>query len=193
MAAEIAQQIDAAAGLPHYDGKTLSLASPDPKASLPFLFHHDLSKTVLGQGDPAFSAARQALAGWKMFDLGWVRVANAKAPIAKGELVAVEASTLGLWTLNVSRILEAIDKPGRFGFIYATTELHVEDGEERFLLEMDPDSGAVTYTLQAVSRPRDNFARLGWPITRAFQHRFARDSHRRMQQLTNAAADTLVT
>lgn len=116
-----------------------------------------------------------------MFDLGWVRVANPEARILLGQLVAVEAKSLGLSTVNVSRILEVVDTPKHFGFVYATTELHLEEGEERFLLEFDRSSGDVTYKLEAVSRPRSSLARLGWPVTRMFQHRFARDSHRRMR------------
>lgn len=126
-----------------------------------------------------------------MFDLGWVLVANSEARIAVGQLVAVEAKTLGLWTLNVSRILEVIETQHSFGFLYAPTALHVEEGEERFLLKLDPASQTVTYRLEAVSRPRSSLARLGLPITRMFQHRFARDSHRRLQEAVLRATDNL--
>ncbi len=117
-----------------------------------------------------------------MFDIGWVRVANPEAPIVPGQLVAVEAKTLGLSTVNVSRIVEVVNSSERFGFVYATTRSHVEEGEERFLLEFDSASGDVIYKLDAVSRPRNNLARMGWPIARTFQHRFAQDSHRRMRE-----------
>ena len=117
-----------------------------------------------------------------MFNLGWVRVANPAAAMHAGQIVAVEALTLGLWTLNLSRILEIVDTQDRFGFLYSTTEFHVENGEERFLLEFDSDSGRVRYLLEAVSRPRNQLAQLGFPVTRAFQRRFARDSHRRMRE-----------
>ncbi len=117
-----------------------------------------------------------------MFDLGWVRVANLNALVAPGQIVAVEAHTLGLWSLNLSRITETISTANRFGFVYATTEMHVEQGEERFLLEFDAETGDVWYELEAVSRPRHALARLGLPVSRAFQHRFARGSHRRMRE-----------
>ena len=129
-----------------------------------------------------FAAARLAFQQWAMFDLGWVRVANSQVLIASGQIVAVEAHTLGLWTLNLSRITEVVDEPARFGFVYATTEMHVEQGEERFLIELAPETGEVFYELEAISRPRNWFARLGLPATRNFQHRFARDSHRRMAE-----------
>jgi uncharacterized protein (UPF0548 family) len=59
--------------------------------------------------------------------------------------------------------------------------MHVEQGEERFLLRFDTVTEEVWYELEALSRPRNWMAKVGYPVTRAFQHRFARDSHRRMQ------------
>jgi uncharacterized protein (UPF0548 family) len=152
-------------------------------SSLPAGFSHDLMRTRIGSGKAAFATAKQVFADWKMFDLGWVRVANPKAKIAVGEIVAVEARTLGLWTLNFSRIVEVVDLPSRFGFIYSTTRFHVEMGEERFLIEFDPEAGGVWYDLEAVSQPAHPAARFGLPISRMYQHKFARDSHRRLSKL----------
>jgi len=180
----IAQQIAAAEKLPAAAPPLLTLnAGLAPEQHLPFAFAHDLSRTTIGQGPASFAAVRQAFRRWAMFDLGWVRVANTDAPIVPGQLVAVAAHTLGLWTLNLSRILEVVDTPLRFGFLYSTTALHVEEGEERFLLEFDETTGDVAYLLESVSRPRSPLARLGLPFTRHYQHRFARDSHRRISEL----------
>jgi uncharacterized protein (UPF0548 family) len=143
----------------------------------------DRARCEIGRGPEAFAAARAALGRWEQFNLGWVRVANPEAKIETGEMVAVQAHGLGLWSINVSRILYVIDEPARFGFAYGTTELHVERGEERFLLEIDQDSGAVFYDLLAVSQPAHWLARLGFPYTRSRQRRFARESSRRMQTL----------
>jgi uncharacterized protein (UPF0548 family) len=182
-AAAIKQQIAAAAGLPSAAPPLLSLQGGlSQSRRLPFCFAHDCKRSKIGQGHAAFAAAKRAFERWAAFDLGWVRVANPEARIAPGQLVAVEVHTLGLWTLNISRIIQVIDTPASFGFLYATTEMHVEEGEERFLLEFAPKTGDVCYELEAVSRPRDALARLGFPATRAFQHRFARDSHRRMRE-----------
>lgn len=149
---------------------------------LPRFFVHDFSESCIGRGLAAFAAAKRAFRAWTMFDLGWTRVANAAATIQPGQLVVVEVHALGLWALNISRVVDLADDPHRFGFVYATTALHVEEGEERFLLTLDPDSGEVRYTLEAVSRPHSKLAWLGYPVTRAFQHRFARDSHRKMRR-----------
>ncbi len=123
-----------------------------------------------------------------MFDLGWVRVVNMDAPIERRQIVAVEVYALGLWSVNLSQILETVDSEAQFGFLYSTTLHHIEEGEETFLLRFDAVTGEVSYELEAVSRPRHFLARAGYQLTRSFQHKFARDSHRRMSQ-----ADTLKT
>jgi uncharacterized protein (UPF0548 family) len=75
-----------------------------------------------------------------------------------------------------------VDHPSRFGFLYTTTAVHVEEGQERFLIDLNAETEAVTYTIEAVSRPRHPAARFAYPFTRAMQHRFAKDSHARMKR-----------
>jgi uncharacterized protein (UPF0548 family) len=140
-------------------------------------YSHDRSKSSLGHGEAVFAAAKLAFAHWQMFDLGWTRMLNTSALIACGQVVAVEVHSLGLWSVNLSLILETVDSGTRFGFLYSTTAEHVEQGEETFVLNYDPATGEVSYELEAVSRPRHVLAKLGYPVTRFFQHRFARDSH----------------
>jgi uncharacterized protein (UPF0548 family) len=145
-------------------------------------FVHDLSRSEIGTGLHAFEAARAAFQRWEQFDLGWVRVVNSIPRIALGELVAVEAHTACFWSINLSRVVEVVDSPTRFGFMYATTAFHVEIGQERFVIEFDPTSKSVTYLIEAMSRPRDLLARIGYPFSRLTQHRFRRDSHARMKR-----------
>ena len=95
--------------------------------------------------------------------------------------MAVEAHTAYLWSMNINRILEVVDSPTRFGFLYSTTALHVEEGQERFVIEFDTASESVFYLIEALSRPRHILARIGYPFSRAMQHRFGRDSHTRMR------------
>ena len=145
-------------------------------------FAHDLLRSEIGRGEPAFAAAREAFQRWEQFDLGWVRIANPHPKISPEELVAVEAHTAGLWSINFSRVVEVVDSPTRFGFMYATTSSHVEEGQERFLLEFDPESESVFYLIEAISRPRHILARIGYPISRVMQRRFRRDSIARMKR-----------
>ena len=142
-------------------------------------FAHDLTRSLLGTGEADFNAACEALAGWKNFDLGWVRVANPAAEIRIGQVVAVLAQTFGVWSANLSVITDVVRSATLFGFVYTTTTIHMEEGQERFVLELQQD-GSVLYTIEAWSRPRHLLARLGYPVARAMQSRFARGSHSRM-------------
>jgi uncharacterized protein (UPF0548 family) len=148
---------------------------------------HDHSRSLVGEGEAAFSAAKHAFARWAPFDLGWARVANPQATIVTGEVLAIEFQTFGLWSVNLSRIVETIDTADWFGFVYSTTGMHVEQGDERFLLEFDRGTGEVWYDLEAFSRPRHPVTRLGYPVARMLQHRFARESHLRVREVTHSA------
>lgn len=187
-AATIAQRIEAASGLTQGAPRFLTARGDVEQARLPFFFVRDRSTSCIGRGEGAFLAAKHAMTRWLMFELGWVRVANPNAVIVLGQIVAVEAHTLGLWTLNLSRIVDVVDQPGSFGFVYATTADHAEEGEERFLASYSPATKEVFYSLEAVSRPRAGLARLGLPFTRSFQHRFARESHQRMRKAVQEAS-----
>ena len=180
-AAAIDAKIAAASRLGWNEPRFLDCRGDVGSTSLPTGFVRDRSESALGQGPNVFAEAKAAFARWVMFDLGWTRVANLQAPIRLGEIVAVEVFALSLWSVNLSRIVDVVDEPERFRFVYATTPLHAEEGEERFLLTLASRTGEVRYELEAVSRPHAWLARLGYPVTRSFQHRFARNSHARMR------------
>jgi uncharacterized protein (UPF0548 family) len=148
---------------------------------VPTGFVLDHTRSIIGRGTVDFDAAKQALRAWKHFDLGWVEVLNRDSKLKVGEVVAVKAHALGLWSVNFSRILYVIDEPDRFGYGYGTTPMHVERGEERFLLEYDPDRETVSYDLLAVSQPAHWLAKLVNPYTRMRQRMFASESHRCMR------------
>jgi uncharacterized protein (UPF0548 family) len=152
-----------------------------PIGTPPRGFVRDHSYSLIGQGERAFAAAREAFRRWEQFHLGWVHVASPVPEVIPGELVAVEAHTAYLWSMNISCIVEVVDSPTRFGFMYSTTAFHVEEGQERFVIEFDPKSESVFYLIEALSRPRNLLVRIGYPFSRAIQHRFARDSHARMK------------
>ena len=135
----------------------------------------DHNRIQLGEGQQTFRRAVAALRAWKQFDLGWVSVVPGDQPIGVGITVAVQARVLNLWSLNATRIVYVIDEEKRFGFAYGTLPDHVERGEERFLVELF-DDGSVWYDIDAFSRPRHPLARLGFPVTRMLQKRFARES-----------------
>lgn len=147
-------------------------------------FVRDHHRVRLGEGRDAFALARDALRRWEMFRSGWTELHPPDAPIVVGTTVAIAVRALGLWSLNACRIVEVIEEPGdveRLGFAYGTLPGHAESGEERFQVEWNRGDGAVWYDVLAVSRPRSIPARLGRPLVRRLQLRFARDQLRAMQ------------
>jgi len=141
--------------------------------------HH---RFELGRGDAVWDKSRSALQGWRQFELGWLEAIPKDTPLAPGAQVGLLARAWGMWILNAARIIYVIDEPTRFGFAYGTLPRHVETGEERFLVELNPASGDVSYDILAFSRPRHLLTRIGYPITRRMQKRFALDSGAAMRR-----------
>jgi len=138
-------------------------------------FDHDYNTIELGKGETVFAAAKEAVRQWKMFPGGWASIAPGNTPIGEGAVVAMLANLMGTWWLNSCRIVYVVDEEQRFGFAYGTLPGHAECGEELFLVDMD-ESGTVRYSLSAFSRPRNWLARLAYPLARAYQRKFVRDS-----------------
>ncbi|HEV7474100.1 MAG TPA: DUF1990 domain-containing protein [Pyrinomonadaceae bacterium] len=140
----------------------------------------DHNRIQLGSGKDTYARAVSALREWKQFDLGWVKVAPARQPLEVGTTVAVQAEVFGLWWVNAARIVYMVDEQQantvRFGFAYGTLPNHVERGEERFMVEWQKGDDSVWYDLYAFSRPKHPLTRIGFPLTRALQAQFVRDS-----------------
>lgn len=151
----------------------------------------DRTRIELGAGEAAFLAARAALERWQQFHLGWVFAWPTDAPIERGALVAVSGWAAGLWWLGACRIVYVVDEAGpvrRFGFGYGTLPSHVEQGEERFLIEWDARTDRVYYDILAFSRPNHFVIRLGAPLVRRTQRRFGRESANAMFRAVNPTA-----
>lgn len=144
----------------------------------------DHNRVKLGEGEETFDRAVGALRAWRMFDVGWARLVPDGAPTEVGTTVGVLARHYGFWSLNVSRVVYEFEGDGggvvRRGFAYGTLPEHAESGEERFTVEWHGGDGSVFYDLYAFSRPNHALARVGRPVARGLQRRFARDSLRTM-------------
>lgn len=151
----------------------------------------DHTRTRIGAGAVAFGRACRALARWEMLSTGWVEPFYPPSPIEPGTAVGILVNHLGFWSLNSSRVVYMLDeRTGAThcrGFAYGTLSEHAECGEERFSVEWNHDDDAVWYDLFSFSRPRHPLARLGYPITRRLQKRFARDSHAVMSRASSLA------
>ena len=147
-------------------------------------FDCDNNHILLGEGADIFAAAKQAIRQWAMFEGHWACIHSDKTPIETGRVVAMTAHVLGVWWLNVAKIVYTVDKPDAFGFAYGTLTHHVESGEELFQVEMDAD-GKVWYRIKAFSQPSFWMVRLTYPFSRVFQRRFVKDSLNNMKKITN--------
>jgi uncharacterized protein (UPF0548 family) len=131
---------------------------------------------MLGHGLDRYKAARAAIDDWKMFDLDWIEMFPTRPSVQIGTAVAVVVRHLEFWSVNISRIVYVVNEETRYGFAYGTSPCHSEAGEERFLVEYDRATDEVWYDLYAFSRPKHPLARIGYPISRHLQKRFARES-----------------
>jgi uncharacterized protein (UPF0548 family) len=152
----------------------------------PLGYNVDHNRIQLGRGEITWQRAMEAIRAWRMFSLPWVSVHWPRAPIQVGADVAVSIRHFGFYSLNACRIVYVIDEERstakRFGFAYGTLAEHAETGEERFTVEWNRDDHTVWYDILAFSRPNKMLARLGHPLSRLLQKRFAEGSKEAMLQ-----------
>jgi uncharacterized protein (UPF0548 family) len=148
----------------------------------------DHNRVLVGHGEATWITACAALENWRMFPSPWTAIEPAAEPIRVGVTFAMLAHAYGLWWMSACRIVyrvnEANDGIRRFGFAYGTLAAHVEEGEERFMVEMLSD-GSVWYDLRAFSRPRFWAVRMMRPFARRLQKRFVQQSLARMRQIAS--------
>ena len=146
---------------------------------MPTGYNVDHHRVQLGTGTLAWNRAVEAIRAWQMFNIPWIRLCWPTVPIRVGTEVAVLVRHFGFHSLNACRIVYVIDEADpikRFGFAYGTLAEHAERGEERFTVEWNRDDDKVWYDILAFSRPRQMLARLGYPLSRFLQKRFAEGS-----------------
>jgi uncharacterized protein (UPF0548 family) len=153
--------------------------------AVPTGYNVDHNRIQLGSGAGTWQRAAEAIRKWRMFSMPWVNLHFASAPIQVGTDVAVSVHHLGFYSLNACRIVYVVDEDvpiKRFGFAYGTLAEHAESGEERFAVEWNREDDSVWYDILAFSRPRQMLARLGYPLSRLLQKRFAQGSKAAMLQ-----------
>ena len=62
----------------------------------------------IGRGPEDFDRAKAALAGWKHFDIDWLRAFPASAVPEAGTVVAVVIRHFGFWSLNGARVVYVV-------------------------------------------------------------------------------------
>lgn len=143
-------------------------------------FTFDDQEVVVGQGRDDFVRAEALLRAWTQFDLPWIRPLDRTVPLVEGAMFAFASHQLGVWAVNVCRIVRVVhehDAHGaRLGFSYGTVGTHALRGEERFLVRWDADSDAVSFGIRKFATPSGLLLRLLAPVTRGVQRRFTREA-----------------
>jgi len=153
--------------------------------TVPTGYNVDHNRVQLGRGEVTWQRAVGAIRAWRTFSMPWVSLHWPSAPIQVGTDVAVSIRHFGFYSLNACRIVYVVDEEGpieRFGFAYGTLGEHAESGEERFTVEWNRDEDRIWYDILAFSRPRQMLARLGYPLSRSLQRKFANGSKLAMLQ-----------
>ncbi len=164
----------------------LSFSYPDVEATrgpAPPGYAIDHNRIQLGRGDVAYQRARKALLRWRMFEMSWVQLCWPNVPVQAGHTVAILARAAGGWWLNACRIVYTFDETSdieRLGFAYGTLPEHAALGEERFMVEWLHDDDTVWFDMLGYSQPNHRLARLGGPLARRTQQRFAADAMQAM-------------
>ncbi len=174
--------LDEQAGQPHSYGSVGATAAVPPAG-----FVVDRTRACLGAGEHVFAAAKEALRHWRQFQLGWVEPWPACVPLVPGESVAIVARIGPVYWLNSCRIVYVVHEHGpveRFGFAYGTLPGHAERGEEQFFVEWNRVDDGVWFDILAFSRPNHVLTKLGYPVVRLLQKRFAREAVAAMRRAT---------
>ena len=124
----------------------------------------------VGSGRADFERAADALLTWQMHRRAGIAVMASHERVEPG---AVAELRLGVGRLGLRapvRVVDVVDEPTRRGFAYGTLPGHPESGEESFVVELG-ETGDVTLTITAVSRPASRLARLAGQVGRRVQSR----------------------
>lgn len=138
---------------------------------LPPGYHH-VRRTRLAPG-LAFEAACDAIRSWAGHRSAGVVLHPDQPSLSEGTVLAfaVPIRPTPVWATASCRVVRVVDEPDRFGFAYGTLPHHPERGEESFVAHRRDDG--VELEVAAFSRPEALVVRLGGPLSRLAQRRFA--------------------
>ena len=138
---------DLKSAAPTYSEIGATLAGRRPEG-----FRHDRYEAVLGQGHETFQRAVTGLKTWKAHRLPGMGIFPNQQEIFTGATVVVTLGTPVVALAVPCRIVSLIDGQTRWGFAYGTLPGHPEQGEEAFIVSIDPDQ-TVRFEIEAFPDP----------------------------------------
>lgn len=154
----------------------LAADNPDTDAdeAVPRGYRETRYRTVLGVAPGVFEHAKDALQNRVMYPAPLSALRPENAPLTPGATLVVVLNLFGCQALNAIRVLAIDDRPDDYRLVVGTLPGHALVGKEVFRIVREDER--VVYELYAVSKPRHWLTKLGWPLTRWVQRRFARKS-----------------
>lgn len=138
--------------------------------------------SLIGNGVRAFERAKDAVRQYRMLDIGWLQRIGPAEPVSPNSTICMLARQVGLYSLNVARIVYVDDQSAdRFGFGYGTLPEYPLIGEERVTVDWDAASENVTFEIFSFSRPSSMLMSMGRPFIRRAQRRFCVDASAAMR------------
>ena len=170
-------------------GLTAKLDEPGIRESLAARYDVDRHEFTLGTGFSVFRRASSALMCWHHFEIPWLHF-HGSGPVVSGQVVATVTAVAGLWFTNPCRVVyvDSRSDSNSVTYAYGTLRGHAECGEERFSVSFDPSSDSVRYEIVAFSRPALLLSKLGYPLARRLQRRFAAASAEALARASTTAA-----
>ncbi len=144
----------------------------------PVGFVENQSQSIIGDGEEDYLLAKKVFNEWKMLNFDWFQlVRHPEVPI-EGRTLCMLVRTMGLYSINVARIIYVEDDSHghRFSIGYGTLPAYPISGEERLTVSLDPVTQNVIYEIFSFSRPASWIVRLGSPYVRRVQKKFCHDS-----------------
>ena len=152
---------------------------------MPQGYTHAEETVSLGFGEEVWASAKTAFRNWAFYpEAPWIQLSH-YPPLAAEQQVMVRFHALGLWWLSPCRIVYTVDDDNTCGMAYGTLPGHVEAGEELFLLQHDPVTAEVTYTIRVMARAANPLAKLVPPFVSYMQARFRKTSFAQMGAAVN--------
>jgi uncharacterized protein (UPF0548 family) len=137
-------------------------------------------RAPLGKGPEVHGRAVDALTSWKLLTVAGLELFPTHPAMQSQTTVAMLSRHFGLWSLDLCRVIYLLNAEPendgdiqRTGFAYGTLPGHAVRGEEIFSVEWHRTTDEVWYDIFSFSEPASLLIRLGEPVARSAQKRFA--------------------
>lgn len=136
-------------------------------------YHVASGRKRAGTGQVTFRRGRSAIREWKAHAAMGMTLEPSVPELEEGNVMAFAMAVqppLPLFATGCCRIVQVIDEPRRFGFVYGTLPHHPESGEEAFMVHHHDDD-VVEFEIIAFSKANSLATKVTGPIARRLQRR----------------------